>query len=352
MWKLLFVATSVMVSAFGQANTSLSNLSSTAVNTDLIPGTDKGPALGSASLEFKSLNIGSNGAFDNSTFAPGIDVRTNGAVPTTLRQQLTNVSGQRGLATSSAIVVPTTSTSYESDAISGIILNNCPTSGSTCNGAVAGSFFAAPGNAGLSSSTAGRNNVWALNTLLDDTDDIANNPSGFNNVSLQNEFDFNVFNTNTQVIGMSLGGASSAQPSSAIGIIIQALGNGFGASPIQWNTGFATQIGCCEVGLAIGPVKYAASSASQSIELYSYDSGFTALSSSIVLDSSGNLVLPAASSGAVFFQAGGMNAAAATAAGFNVYLGTVYISGLAGGGGPQYACINTSGGIYASPSAC
>lgn len=51
-------------SSLGFANTALSNLSSVAINTSLLPGTDDGAALGSTSKEFSDLFLASGGVIN------------------------------------------------------------------------------------------------------------------------------------------------------------------------------------------------------------------------------------------------------------------------------------------------
>lgn len=86
---------------------------------------------------------------------------------------------------------------------------------------------------------------WGVNTLLQDaaTRSVG---TGTGRV-LVNEFDFNVMNPDTQVIGVSVGGNSLAQPATSNGFIVNPLGDG-----IKWGGGFVTIDGAANYALAIG----------------------------------------------------------------------------------------------------
>lgn len=90
--------------------------------------------------------------------------------------------------------------------------------------------------------------VWGINTLLMDNATRATH-ARTGQVLLGAELDFNVMGTGTQVIGVSVGGNSLAQPTNAIGYIVNTLGNGN-----KWQTGFFVIDGAVsEYGLALGP---------------------------------------------------------------------------------------------------
>lgn len=87
--------------------------------------------------------------------------------------------------------------------------------------------------------------VWGINTLLMDA---ATRTLGAGTGRiLVNELDFNVMNPGTQVIGLSIGGNSLAQPTNALGFIVNTLGNGN-----KWVTGFVTMDAAADFGLALG----------------------------------------------------------------------------------------------------
>lgn len=75
--------------------------------------------------------------------------------------------------------------------------------------------------------------VWGINTLLQDNSTRA--VGALTSVQLINELDFNVMCPGTNVIGLSLGGNSLSQPSSAVGFMANSLGSG-----IQWDVGYQT----------------------------------------------------------------------------------------------------------------
>lgn len=95
--------------------------------------------------------------------------------------------------------------------------------------------------------TATRNGakIWGLNTLLMDA---ATRTAGTaTGRYLVNELDFNVMNPGTEVIGLSIGGNSLAQPTVATGFIVNTLGNGN-----KWGTGFYSIDGAATIAMAIG----------------------------------------------------------------------------------------------------
>lgn len=86
---------------------------------------------------------------------------------------------------------------------------------------------------------------WGVNMLLQDAA-TRSTGTGTGRI-LVNEFDFNVMNPDTQVIGVSVGGNSLAQPATANGYIVNPLGDG-----IKWGGGFVTIDGATNYALAIG----------------------------------------------------------------------------------------------------
>jgi hypothetical protein len=86
---------------------------------------------------------------------------------------------------------------------------------------------------------------WGVNTLLQDAASRSVG-SGTGRI-LVNEFDFNVMNPDTQVIGMSVGGNSLAQPATANAFIVNPLGAG-----IKWGGAFVSIDGATNYALAIG----------------------------------------------------------------------------------------------------
>lgn len=347
----------LVATAFAQnANTALSNLSSTAINTDLRPGVDKGAALGSSAYEFSSLNIGTTGVFNNSTWAPGIDARTNGAIPPTMRADIAGFIGsERDVTVSAAQIVPSSSADYESDAIAAMIFGACNSLTCTTN-AVAGSFFAAAHSAGISTTPEHilegvyRNRLWGVNVVLTDTDQVlaSGATTGYDQVELLNEIDVNVYNSDTIVHGLSIGGGGKVKPYLGLAYLVNALGTDRSFNTIHWDAGYMTNTDCCAIGLLLNPLTNGTSQ-SQPLALRAVNAS-AVLESDFYVDTSGNLILSAASngslSGGVFFQAGSAhtNIADFDSGGLNVYSGNVTISSLAGSGTGS-ACITSAGRI-------
>jgi hypothetical protein len=87
--------------------------------------------------------------------------------------------------------------------------------------------------------------LWGLNTVLMDNATYTGH-SGTGRI-LANELDFNVCGTATQVMGLSLGGNSLAQPTTANGFLVNSLG-----SNIKWTTGFWSMDGCATNAFVAG----------------------------------------------------------------------------------------------------
>lgn len=87
---------------------------------------------------------------------------------------------------------------------------------------------------------------WGWNSLLQDaaTRAVGTTVGKF---LIGAEFDSNVMNPGTNVIGVSVGGNSLAQPTNANGFIVNSLGNGN-----RWTGGFITIDGAAQFGLLIG----------------------------------------------------------------------------------------------------
>lgn len=93
--------------------------------------------------------------------------------------------------------------------------------------------------------------VWGVNTLLQDADNRAVG-TGTGRILLGAEFDFNVMNPATNVIGVSVGGNGLSQPNSANAFIVNSLEGLSTAGAVKWSTGFWSQDGCADIGLVIG----------------------------------------------------------------------------------------------------
>lgn len=109
---------------------------------------------------------------------------------------------------------------------------------------------------------------WGLNVLLQDAATRTAH-AGTGRVMLGGEFDFNVMSPNTQVIGISVGGNSLAQPTNANAFICNTLSETYG---YRWSTAFASFDGCAGNALYMGLKEFGANKPSQDI-LASYTNG-------------------------------------------------------------------------------
>jgi len=97
--------------------------------------------------------------------------------------------------------------------------------------------------------------MWGVNTLMTDNDQRAVAAGGAGRIAVGAELDFNVMRPTTQLIGVSIGGNSLAQPTNANGFLVNTLGNGN-----KWGTGFWVLDGAAKQGLVIGASEVAGSS--------------------------------------------------------------------------------------------
>lgn len=124
-------------------------------------------------------------------------------------------------------------------AISGYVRNRSGSAGVIGKGNAAALF-------GSGITAADNSAVWGVNTLL--TDNMSRNvTTGIGRTAIGAEFDFNVMSPGTQLIGISIGGNSLAQPTNANGFLVNTLGNGK-----KWGTGFWVLDGTAERGLVLG----------------------------------------------------------------------------------------------------
>ena len=136
---------------------------------------------------------------------------------------------------------------------------------------------------GTGMATVNSSNVWGINTLLQDSATRA--VSAATGIGLYNEFDFNVMSPNTSVIGLSVGGNSLSQPTSAIGYNVAPLGTG-----IKWTHSFYSQDAATDpsTGWAILIGAGSASGTninSQRLGLMWFDSGSTRQATVLQMDS-------------------------------------------------------------------
>lgn len=283
----------------------------------------------------------------------------------TMRLYATNVVGRRPSAVDGGVIIPSTATTYEADAIAGQVFNSSPLT----NG-VAGSFFAIlngdpwigvcntssvgntvtrvsgpafnlawqgatnslftvnsaelgiatvvdgdtltltsdPGNQ-TSVSCAKRIFLWGVNALLSDGQPGAPGAPSHDWGYLTNEWDFNVFKQHTKVVAHSIGGNGGRQPDIALGYLVNTLGSG-----LKWNCGFCTLDGTASVAMQIGVSSAGNNAGSQPILFFSRDNSGNASSAVMLTDANGNFLFhpgftgPAGGNPQTLFQdAGGNN---------------------------------------------
>ena len=172
---------------------------------------------------------------------------------------------------------------------------------------------------------------WGINTLLQDNATRTTH-SGTGRYLLGAELDFNVMGTATQVVGVSVGGNSLAQPTTANAYLVNTLGESIGG---KWGAGLFSLDGCASIGVALGALANTGSNINSQPMLFSYfnsggtktsytlraaGSGFFEIIGGNVSVQSGNLFLNAAN-GLVI---GGNVIVAARQTGWTTPTGTAY----------------------------
>lgn len=194
------------------------------------------------------------------------------------------------------------------------------TSASNLVNAVGGSFEVRATGAG----TVGTKlPLWGINTINEDGAPLGSN---YANVLLLNELDFNVFNTSTKVLGLSIGGNGSAQPASSLGYICNTLGVG-----LHWDNCFVTLDGVSPIGLQLGTVATGNTVASQQIILFARNGGGTSQVASFQENATGSLLIGAPISHN-FSVTGTANAVVLSATGVQLAAGGYYSFGTAATG--------------------
>lgn len=214
--------------------------------------------------------------FNNTNFTQ-VRLTANGLNPETARLNASNIPGGAAVGLGAAIAVPNTSTSIEGKAVFGAA--SC---GSITTGCLGGQFFAYATNAGTDASH--RVNLWGINTITEDGSPFLS--TNFNWIYLTGiESDLNVFNTNTKVCGLCLGGNGSAQPASAIGVSLNTLGTG-----VVWQTGVNCSDGAVQTCISVGTTGTGNNVGSQFISLFSRDSGAVVRAATFTADPNGLLI--------------------------------------------------------------
>ncbi|CAB4163156.1 Pectate lyase superfamily protein [uncultured Caudovirales phage] len=124
--------------------------------------------------------------------------------------------------------------------------------------------------------TANNGAGWGLNTLLQDSS-TRTIGAGTGRILIGAELDFNVMNTATNVIGVSVGGNSLSQPVSANAFIANALGTG-----ISWTSAFVSFDGCAQNGLSIGAVQSSGANINSQNILISYFDGLSVKRNAVI----------------------------------------------------------------------
>ena len=125
--------------------------------------------------------------------------------------------------------------------------------------------------------------VWGINTLLQDAPTRAVG-TGTGRI-LVNELDFNVMNPATELIGLSIGGNSLAQPTVADGFVCNVLGTGF-----KWVTAFNSQDAAATYAFNAGMVATSGASVNSQKILWQYTtSGSVKQNAHIQVESGGYL---------------------------------------------------------------
>lgn len=211
----------------------------------------------------------------------GLKSIIGGLNPQTERLVASNVPGTTTDGTDGGVAIPSNSTQLEGKAIFGAATN-----ASTTTNVLGGQFFARAAGAGTSTAIGDRVKLWGLNTLVEDGSPLGGPPyTGYDWVYLTNEYDFNVFNSKTQVIASSIGGVWSAQPQTSYGYVVNSTNSAY-----KWDCGFCTLDATASVALQVGVSSSGNNAGSQPSILYSRDSGAAVHGASISTDPDGNFL--------------------------------------------------------------
>lgn len=143
---------------------------------------------------------------------------------------------------STILKIPSTSTIGNAAAVVGLVENNSTT---TCG----------VGLQGIGKTDVSNSSLWGINTLLQDAPTRGASLSGAgtnllnNNILIGAELDFNVMNSGTLVLGVSVGGNTLVQPTSANAYLVNAIS---AQHDIKWNVGFWSMDGCAKSALIVG----------------------------------------------------------------------------------------------------
>lgn len=195
--------------------------------------------------------------WDNTVWNTGLEVGLLGASSKTILQSVQGTQQHTTDAVQGAVLIPSDSVNWEGGGIGGAVLNRSP-----ITNAVALRGYCIPNADGIGDDVATEKiKCWPINTLFDDR--------GFDNCYGTCEWDFNVFGPDTQLIAMSIGGASSVDPHpQTIGFLVNQLG-----PSVKWPIGFGSLDHVCTIALSIGCADNGSSVDSQIVQMFSRDSG-------------------------------------------------------------------------------
>jgi hypothetical protein len=222
----------------------------------------------SGNLTCQTFTATTTDSFASTDFKGYISANINNLPTLSVFQSQQGGSNYVASGISGAMDVVTGSSTYQTNAVMGIIRNESPGSN-----AVAGYFQA----------LANSNNahVWALNPLCSTT-------SGFTGQICQGiEIDMNANSTGDTLAGVALNGIWSAVPASSNGFVISSIG---GTSGGKWNTGFFASGGCCNNAVYISQIAATGNNIpSMPIVFVSTNSGGAGQSAEEYLDAAGTL---------------------------------------------------------------
>lgn len=107
---------------------------------------------------------------------------------------------------------------------------------------------------------------WGINTLLQDNNTRTTH-TGTGRYMLGAELDFNVMGTATQVVGISVGGNSLAQPVTANAYLVNTLSAELG---YKWGCGLFSLDGCASIGIALGAMEASGTNINSQPMIFSY----------------------------------------------------------------------------------
>lgn len=127
---------------------------------------------------------------------------------------------------------------------------------------------------------------WGINTLLQDSK-VRQASDAVGRMLIGAELDFNVMNPGTQVIGVSVGGNSLAQPTNANGFLVNTLSQTYG---YKWTTGFNSMDGSAIHALNVGMAAASGLNVPSQLVLFGYTSGYSKQNIMIRAEGGGYLV--------------------------------------------------------------